>query len=418
MTERDKVNANQADVIVVGAGALGASTALHLLHAGVENVVLVDKDGPGSGTSNAGAGFVGPLAAGWDAGWGRSELDVEYFSIKFYTDLATRHDIDFRHSGHLYIARDAQAWKHIEQFHDTDTVPDSQIVEAGEIFTVTNGFLDGSSFHRAVLQPSAVQLSAGKAARAVAAEFNTLGGRVESRRPVTGLIRHGNTVTGVNTEHGPLFADKVVIAGGSWINRILGDSYFLPQVPLVLSRMITEPQGVSANFPALNFAGYSDDGHGLLWVREDRGRLNWGMSYPDFPRDDLVDNPVPDRFDDVRLDGVFSVRRATESLARLIPGLATDKFWVTHGAPCLTPDRRALIGQIDDLPGLYVVGGCNGVGIQHGPGWGKVAAEIVTGTTPFVNAQPWDPNRFDSKYSTPRDVFHALADGSGPMTHV
>lgn len=412
------MNTDQSDVIVVGAGALGASTALHLVKAGVENVILVDKDGPGSGTSKAGAGFVGPLAAGWDAGWGRSELDVEYFSIDFYTDLATRHDIDFRHSGHLYIARDAEAWKHIEKFHDTDTVPDSQLVEPDDIRAVTNGFLDGSLFHRAVFQPSAVQLSAGKAARAIAAEFVTLGGRVESRRSVTGLIKNGSAVTGVETEHGPLFADKVVVAGGSWTNTILGGDYFLPQVPLVLSRMITEPLSVPANFPALNFAGYSDDGSGLLWVREDCGRLNWGMSYPDYPRDDLVDNPIPDRFDDIRLDGIFQVRRASQSLSHLIPGLATDKFWVAHGAPCLTPDRRALIGPIDERPGLYVVGGCNGVGIQHGPGWGKVAAEIVTGTTPFVDARPWNANRFGGLYSTNRDVFLALAARSGPMTHV
>ncbi|MFI0446585.1 NAD(P)/FAD-dependent oxidoreductase [Actinomadura sp. 6N118] len=408
-----------ADIIVVGAGTIGASTALHLLEEGAKDVVLIDKDPPGLGTSNAGAGFVGPLAVGWAEGWGEPELAVEYYGMDFYEKLAESHDIDFRRSGHLYVARDHNAWDQLRGFVESDGVPDRRVVEPNEITRLTEGLVDGRHLFRGLLQPSAVQLSAGKGARALAAEFVRRGGRLEARRPVTGLLLDGNQLIGVETARGPIRATQVAFAAGAWTNQLVQPHTFIPQTPLVLSRMITEPLGVPPTIPAMNFAGYSDDGRGILWIREDSGRLNWGMSYTSHPSDVFVDEPVTDRFDHLPLDGVFEVRRAARRLVEAVPRLLTESYSVTHGAPCLTADSRALIGKLSDLQGAYVVGGCNGVGVQHGPGWGKVAAELIMrGRSTLADASVWEPNRFGDQYKSAREVHDDLVPSRRPVKHI
>src|SRR5437870_4906801 len=106
----------QESVVVVGAGILGAATALHLLDEGITDVVLIDRDSVGMGTSNAGAGFVGPISAGWNSWWGEPELVVEEFGMDFYERLAERYDFGFRRDGHLYIARTEASWEQLVPF--------------------------------------------------------------------------------------------------------------------------------------------------------------------------------------------------------------------------------------------------------------------------------------------------------------
>lgn len=169
----------------------------------------------------------------------------------------------------------------------------------------------------------------------------------------------------------------------------------------------------------MNLAGYSADGRGILWVREDNGGLNWGMgSAPGYPRDMFVNEPVPERYDQVPLDGVMQARRQAVAVSDAIPGILGDSFSVASGALCMTPDHRALIGDVDALPGLFLVAGCNGVGVQHGPGWGKVAADLITaGASTIDGVEAWNPNRFDRSYTSVAEVYGDLTPLRRPVSH-
>ena len=58
---------------------------------------------------------------------------------------------------------------------------------------------------------------------------------------MTGLLLSGSQVVGVETVRGPIRAGQVAIAAGAWTNQVLQPHTFVPQSPLVLSRMITKP---------------------------------------------------------------------------------------------------------------------------------------------------------------------------------
>jgi sarcosine oxidase subunit beta len=87
---------------------------------------------------------------------------------------------------------------------------------------------------------------------------------------------------------------------------------------------------------------------------------------------------------------------------------------VAHGAPCFTPDKRGLVGGVGGVDGLYVMGGCNEGGISHGPGWGRLIAELVVAgvpTNPVADA--FAPGRFAGEFESGRDVLEALDGGWG-----
>lgn len=410
---------DSAEIIVVGAGSLGVNTAYQLLRQGVRDVLLVDKDLPGYGTSNAGAGYVGPIAAGWTEDWGAAELDVEFYGMEFYAALASDYDLCFKRNGHIYAARDEASSAQLTGFVENQDVADSRVVTGAEISALTDGFVAGECLFGGVFQPGGMQLSAGSAVRAVADKFVRAGGRLEDRRPVSGLIVEGGEVKGVDTARGPIRSEGVVVAAGAWTNHIVAPYTLVAQVPLLLHRMITAPFGVPATLPALNLTGYSAHGRGILWVREDGGGLNWGIpAGHSYPRTIYANEPVPERFDQVPLDGVMEARAAASQALRVIPGLLNESFRLASGTTCSTPDNRAIIGYVDEVPGLFVLAGCNAAGIQHGPGWGKAAAElIVRGTSTVTDVSGWDANRFAGRFNDVSDVFTHLTPNRRAVSH-
>src|SRR3954470_769054 len=94
-----------ADVVVVGAGILGVSTAHHLLRGGARRVIVIDADTPAAATSGAGAGFVGLWAAGYAASFTETDLLLEQYGIDFYRELAARDpSVEVRTNGNLFLA--------------------------------------------------------------------------------------------------------------------------------------------------------------------------------------------------------------------------------------------------------------------------------------------------------------------------
>lgn len=64
------------------------------------------------------------------------------------------------------------------------------------------------------------------------------------------------------------------------------------------------------------------------------------------------------------------------------------------GLPTYTPDGRHLLGVLDGVQGFYVVGGDNEAGISHGPGLGRMVAELVTTGASSLDHSPYRLGRF------------------------
>ena len=211
---------NQAyDVIVVGAGILGASTAYHLKRNGVQRVALFERRSPAAG------------------GTGKSAAIVrQHYSTALLARL-TQESIG------MFAAMPDEIGAH------------SGYVGSGWAFLVSDGMIDAARANVAMLQSCGIEtrfLDAGEVAErmpwlnpqdvagvvyepqggyadpvrtteAYVKGFGDLGGTLRVNTPARGLLRNGDRVTGILTDDGPIEAGNVVNAAGPW-SKFLAES--------------------------------------------------------------------------------------------------------------------------------------------------------------------------------------------------
>jgi sarcosine oxidase subunit beta len=394
-----------AEAVIVGGGALGVLSAYHLNELGVD-VLLLERDDIAQATSTCGAGFVGQWAGGWVARWGAEELACERYGLDFYREL---HEADgsfpFRSNGTMFITTTQEGWdRFLVPLADCEAV--SRRVLGPEEVSEMTGVLRAVPGVQAVFHPEGVQMTARDAVRAVASRLVERGGRVHVRRPVTELTVERGRLAGVKTQTGPVSTDTVVLAAAMWTNALLGArGWRLPYAPLGALRITTEPLGVPSTMPMLLFPEFSH-----AWLREELGRMLMGCAYGGAHRNALVDSsPLPERVEQMPMDGFFETLRVAEQLANVIPILSRLRnVTMAQGAPCYTPDLRALIGPLPETEGLYVLTGDNEAGVTHGPGYGRAIAELITSRSPFVDLRPFQVDRFDGRFSSARAVAKAI----------
>ncbi|MFI6317107.1 NAD(P)/FAD-dependent oxidoreductase [Nonomuraea sp. NPDC050556] len=388
--------------VVVGAGILGTSVAHHLLERGAGQVIVVDSGTPGSATSGAGAGFVGLWAAGYANFFTAGDLELEKYGVAYYRHLSA--DIDYRANGNLYAATTGdglRSW--VEPVLDHPLAPDgTRALSAGEVAELTGGVLAAESVVGGALHPGGIQISAGRATRALAA-------RLPDVRPftrVTGLLTSDGAVVGVRTSAGDLAADRVVLACGAWTNELLAEvGYRVPLLRMVATRVLSPASGVSSSMPTVMVPDLFG-----LWLREHRGGLTYGNGDGYAPLFELNasagDGGQPHREE--------LVDRLAASLApklrKLVPEHDTSVSWWLQGLPCMTPDRRFLAGPVPGVDGLHVLGGDNEAGVTHGPGLGRMLADVVLdGSSSWVDPSPYRLDRFDPDgYPTEQSVLAAM----------
>jgi sarcosine oxidase, subunit beta len=387
---------DSADVVVVGGGIIGLAIGLHLAEAGLD-VIVLERDGVAQATTAAGAGFVGVWAAGWAPTFGEEHVAIERYGLAFYRALATHENgFGYRRNGNLYVATTADSWKrHVAPLvANRAAVPNLESVSPQRIAEIT-GSISADAVHGGVFHPDGCQLSASRAAQAIARRLVDVGGRIETRRPTTGFLHKAGCVRGVDTVRGKIRAENTVVAAGAWTNALLSEiGIWLPMVPLVAARVVTEPLGIPSTAPTIMI------GEIPIYLRGEDGAILWGMPYRERPRFAFVDAAVPERFDQLPLDGVFAMRTIAQRAADIIPALGRAKsMTVAFGAPTFTPDQRPFLGPIDGIRGLLVAAGCNEAGVTHGPAYGQLLAELlVSGSTSLCSLDAFDPMRFGDAY--------------------
>ncbi|MYW97916.1 FAD-binding oxidoreductase [Amycolatopsis rubida] len=382
------------DVVVVGAGIFGACVADHLLERGAERVILVESELPATATSRAGGGFVGLWAAAYNATFDATDLALEQYGIEFYRALAasaTR--VELRSNGNLFLAltEDGYRTKVASVLAHPLAPSGTRALSAAEVHQATGGVFAAGEVAGGVLHAEGVQLSAGRATAALVKRVVGRGGELRSYTRCNGLLTTDSGVVGVRTDFGDIRASSVVLACGAWSNALLTEvSYQAPLARLVATRAISRPSGVPSDLPTVMVPELAG-----LWLREHRGGLTWGSADGYAPLTEIGGS----------IEGVSQPRRedlverlATgtgAALPNLIPGHDVAIDWWLQGVPCLTPDRRFLAGPVPETPGLYLLAGDNEAGVAHGPGLGRVVADLVlTGGSEWVDPQPYRLNRF------------------------
>ena len=367
---------SSASVVVIGGGVMGLSTAYHLARAGVRDVVLLDRDALGSGSTCKAAGgvraqFSDPVNIALGA---RSLETFREFPRLF------GQEIDLHEVGYLFLLDSRLAVTAFEAnvALQNDLGVPSRIISVAEAerlspLVSTDGLLAAAySPTDGHCTPEAVVLGYAAAARRA-------GATLLPHCAATGLDVRDERVVGVRTEAGTIRADAVVCTAGAWSAEVgTWVGVDLPVTPLRRQVLVTEPvPGLDPRTPFTIDFGTSFYFHG-----EGRGLL-LGMSDP-------AETPG---FDLTRSDGWLP--RLGAAIERRAPALAEvgiSSGWA--GLYEMTPDCNALIGRAETVENFFYATGFSGHGFLMGPAVGEVVRDLYLGAEPFVDVTGLSAARF------------------------
>jgi sarcosine oxidase subunit beta len=348
-----------ADIVIIGGGVMGASTAYHLAKRGVKNILLLEKEQ-----------FYGQGATGRCAGGVRyqfsTEINVRLSQIslpmleRFEAEIGQ--PIDYRHCGYLILLSDQ---KDLAQYEMNVRLQnrlgvDTMILEGDEIrqrlpMMNLEDVLAGTYNPRdGLVDPNSVVMGYINAASRLG--VNTLSG-VE----VIGLDIQGNAISGVNTSLGNVQTPVVINTAGPWaarIGKLAGVE--IPITPLRRQILTTTPlPDIPADFPfVIDFA------QSLYFHREGEGLLT-GMSNP---------NETPGFDQEVDPEWEINHLEAASSRMPLLGKAGLLSHWA--GLYENTPDAHPIFG-VTPVAGFFVCAGFSGHGFMHGPVSGLIMSEII-----------------------------------------
>lgn len=360
---------DSAGVIVIGAGAFGASTAYHLARRGAD-VVLVDQHAIGSQTSARAAGLTSKTASTPVMAALRHEA-CEAFE-RFESDLGR--SIDFHRSGSLKAAytEAGEARLHADFAVARELGIEARFISSTEAHALAPHFEPGAA--RLIGHvPSDGWLDPARVAVAYAERAGELGARVLPSTRVVELLRARGAVRGVATSRGEILAPVVVDAAGAWSRVVAAAAGIkLPLVPVRHQLYITAPiAGVQPLQPIVRLLEAS------VYVRYADGGLMFG-GYEDAP--EVVEpETLPPGFQISDLPLAFGVLRAlTDEVSAHFPALRSANIAVHRGGlPTMTPDGQPVLGRVPGLTGLYVASGCCVGGLSLSPAAGRALADLI-----------------------------------------
>jgi sarcosine oxidase subunit beta len=366
----------RADVVIVGGGVMGTSIAFHLAEAGVERVVLVERDQLGSGSTCKSAG--GVRANFSDA----LNISLGARSLELFERFGERpgQEIDLQRVGYLFLLSrpsDVEAFEQSTSLQNDLGLPTRMIspAEAHRLSPLisTDGLL------AACFSPDAGHCTPESVVLGYAAAARRHGAVLRTGCEVLGIDADGNDIRAVRTSQGSIATSTVICAAGAWSARI-GEmvGVDLPVIPLRRQVLVTEPiRGLPEALPmTIDFTTtfyFHGEGRGLLL----------GMSDPD-------EQPG---FDLSRTDAWLP--RLTEAMNTRAPGIldaGVASGWA--GLYEVTPDDNALIGEADGISRFLYATGFSGHGFLQGPAVGEVIRDLYLDRIPFADVSGLDIRRF------------------------
>ncbi len=382
----------KADVAVVGAGALGLSTALHCGLRG-RSVVVLDRRTPGSQASGRAAGLFKSVQGD----------EVRTFLARRSIDLVRTFagwagvPLDVAASGSLLVARGAGHKKLLaaELAQSLRWGVDLAAISPAEAGQRTGGYYLPAGDEDVVWCPEDVYIEEpGALIDAYLAAARRAGVQVLADEPVTAVTTRAGAVTGLRTAARHIETGVVVNAAGAWVRQV-GElaGAWVAAAPVRHQLLVTEPlPEVPAGAPISRILDSA------VYLRPARGGLMLGG----FEAAPLAVDPraEPPEFDtdDVPLDrGVLDAMAA--AVADLVPAAqaaAAGRTVAEHrgGLFTMSPDGRFLAGPVPEVPGLWVASGCNGSGFSSSPAIGEALAAWITGGRPEVDLSALSPARF------------------------
>ncbi|GAA2239749.1 NAD(P)/FAD-dependent oxidoreductase [Streptomyces indiaensis] len=372
------------DVVVVGAGVVGAATALYAGRAGLDTVV-VDRGPVAGGTTGAGEGNL--LVSDKEPG---PELELALLSSRLWAALAREglgRAVEYEAKGGVVVAGTDRALAGLEKLAaeqraagvEAVPVPPDALTDLEPY--LAPGLAGGMHYPQdAQVMPA---LAAAHLLRASKA-------RVLTGREVTGVLRGPDgAVRGVRTDRGVLHAPAVVNAAGTWGGEVAARAgVSLPVLPRRGFVLVTEPLP-----PRIRHKVYAADY--VADVASDSAALHTSPVVEGTPAGPVLIGASRERVGFDRSLSLPALRALAAGATGLFPFLAGVRALRTYaGFRPYLPDHLPAIGPDARAPGLFHACGHEGAGIGLATGTGHLLAQVLSGRTPDLDLFPFRPDRF------------------------
>jgi glycine/D-amino acid oxidase-like deaminating enzyme len=379
-----------SDVVVVGAGVMGAATAYFAARQGLR-VTVLDKGLPANGTSYACEGNI--LVSDKELG---PELELTRYSLGVWQDDLAEHERlwEFERKGGIIVASRESS---LASLHRVMAVQKDFGVRVEELDPdalrgaephISPEALGGAYYPEdCQVQPMLVAAQLVRLAVAAGAAFH-------AETPVTGFLRSGERITGVRTARGDFPASAVVNCTGTWAGELA--SLAGVEVPVMPRRgfvMVTEPLSPMVHHKVYA-AEYIDN------VGSSDAGLQASPVVEGTPSGTILIGSTRERVGFDRTVSTEALRLLAQNAVALFPFLADVKaIRHYHGFRPYCPDHLPVIGHDERAPGLWHAAGHEGAGIGLSAGTGKLLAQALAGRTPDLDLAPFSPARFAEAYA-------------------
>ena len=392
---------SDADAVVIGSGALGASTAYYLAERN-RRVVLLDKFDLASQSSARAAG----LAQQVQVDDVLANLAIRGIQTLTHFEQETGVPLDVVVNGSVKIART-----------EDDAAQLEEEVRRGKNLGVEIDLASATQARQAApwADPDkALALShcttdtyierPGTLPQAFIRGVLERGGEALAHTPVTDVVLDNDSVVAVTTPSGSIETPVVVDAAGAWA-RMIGDlvGRVIPLWPVRAQLFITEPLAeVEERHATVRVMDAK------VYVRPAGGGLLFGAYEPD-----PVDVDTREQSDDFQIG---DLTLDIDPLRRVIPSVR-DEFPLLEdagvaefrgGLPTMTPDGYFLVDRMPGVEGFFMATGCNVGGLSISPPLGDdLAGWIVSGGERPESLTPLRVNRFDDQFANDEELREA-----------
>ncbi|WP_432084126.1 NAD(P)/FAD-dependent oxidoreductase [Streptomyces sp. WAC 04229] len=371
------------DVVVVGAGMVGAACALYAAREGLD-VIVVDRGHVAGGTTGAGEGNL--LVSDKEPG---PELDLALLSARLWTALAGElgREVEYEPKGGVVVAATPEALTGLETFAAGQRAAGVEAVSvpADRLPDLEPHLAPGLA--GAVHYPQDAQVMP---ALAAAHLLRASGARLHTGRTVTGVLRAPDgAVRGVRTDRGALHAPAVVNAAGPWGGEVAAlAGVRLPVLPRRGYVLVTEPLP-----PRVRHKVYAADY--VADVASDSAALQTSPVVEGTAAGPVLIGASRERVGFDRSVSLPALRALASGATRLFPFLARVRALRAYaGFRPYLPDHLPAIGADPRVPGLYHACGHEGAGIGLSTGTGHLIAGLLSGARPALDPAPFRPDRF------------------------
>ncbi|NUT44766.1 MAG: FAD-binding oxidoreductase [Thermoactinospora sp.] len=375
-----------ADVIVVGAGVVGAACAYYAARAGLD-VTVLDRGPVAGGTTGAGEGNI--LVSDKEPG---PELDLAVLSNRLWRELAEGVDFEFEAKGGLVVAETPAVLEQLTALAVKQGVEHTPVDDLAAYEPHLARGLAGGVFYPqdAQVQP---MLAAARLIRAAQDRYGHQKVRLRTGVTVTGFLRSGGRVTGVRTSGGDLLAAAVVNAAGTWGGEVAGlAGVHLPVLPRRGFILVTEPLRTPLVRHKVYTAAYVTN------VASDNEGLETSAVVEGTPSGTVLIGASRERVGFDRTISLPVLQRLAAQAVALFPVLRDVRAIRTYcGFRPYCPDHLPVIGADPRMPGLYHACGHEGAGIGLAPATGHLLAQLLSGQSPSLDLGAFRPDRFPAE---------------------